>query len=59
MKIIYSHPSIPPKGIELATEYELTIKGNKAIVSRNGFSKEFTKYQAETLFKPVKEIKDK
>ena len=55
MKVIYSHPAIPQDGIELGTEYEVTIKGGKAIISSGEFKLELTKDQLEGLFTKVKE----
>lgn len=55
MKFKYNHPSIIPfKGIELETEYEVTFKGDKAMLSLGNFKLEITKYQAENMFIEVK-----
>lgn len=59
MKVRYNHPAIPFDGIRLGIEYELTVKGNKAILARDNFSLEITKYQAENMFEEVKEISEK
>jgi hypothetical protein len=53
MKVKYIHPAIVPEGIELDTEYDLVIKGDTATIKREGFSKEFTKYQADMMFEPI------
>lgn len=54
MKVKYNHPSIPFKGIEVGTEYELTIKGEKALLVLGDFKLEITKYQAEEMFEVIK-----
>jgi hypothetical protein len=58
MKVKYNHPSVIPfDGVELETEYDLIIKGEKALLSRDKFSLELTKFQAETMFEKVEETK--
>lgn len=54
MKVKYNHPAIPFNGIEVGTEYDLTIKEDKAILSKGEFKLEITKYQAEEMFEKVK-----
>jgi hypothetical protein len=55
MKVIYNHPAIPMVGVKLNTEYDLIVKGEKAVISNGEIKIELTKYQAETMFTKVEE----
>lgn len=57
MKVIYNHPSIPPKGILIGETYEMKIQKDKVIISNDSIKLEVDLKMAKELFKFVEDNK--